>query len=173
MANRVVAPDAGVDLLPFSLGGPGFPDPGVREDTVAAVEPAIGPPDEGVQRLVSVLVAPAVEEDLRLRVRDIVSVAVGDEEKVGRRADPDATEADLEAAHQVEPLLEHRAPVEAAVSVLVLEDQEAIAGLAVRTADGIGVGLRDPDASPVVDGEGHGLLYVGLAREQGGPEAVG
>ena len=68
VADGVIPPDAGVELRPFGLFRAGLADRGVREDAVAAVEPAVGPPDEAVERFVGVLVAPAVEEDLRLGV---------------------------------------------------------------------------------------------------------
>ena len=57
-----------------SSGVPGLPTLRVREDAVAAVEPAVGAPDEGVERFVRVLVAPAVEQDLRRAVGLVVAV---------------------------------------------------------------------------------------------------
>ena len=62
----MIAPDAGVERDALSLSGvPGLPTRECGEDAVAAVEPAVRPPGEGVERFVRVLVAPAVEQDLR------------------------------------------------------------------------------------------------------------
>ena len=135
--RRVVAPDAGVDRHALVVRRARLADARVGEDAVAAVEPAVGAPDEGVERLVGVLLAPAVEQDLRRTVGPVVAVSVGNEQQVRGRADPDAAEADLEAADQVQLLGEDLARVEPAVAVGVLEDQDAVLapGLAARAAD--------------------------------------
>jgi hypothetical protein len=75
---------------------------------------------------VRVLLAPAVEPHLRGAVGPVVAVAVGEEQQLRRGADPDAAEADLQPADQVQPLGEDRPPVEAAVVVRVLEDQDPV-----------------------------------------------
>ena len=64
--RRMIAPDAGVDRDAVLVRRARLADARVREDAVAAVEPAVRPPDERVERLVRVLVAPAVEQNLRL-----------------------------------------------------------------------------------------------------------
>src|SRR5581483_9052605 len=64
--RRVVAPHAGVEPDAVLLRRPRLADLRMREDAVAAVQPAVGAPDERVERLVRVLEAPAVEQDLRL-----------------------------------------------------------------------------------------------------------
>ena len=109
----MIAPDAGVERHALVVGRAGLADLRVREDAVAAVEPAVRSPGEGVQRLVRVLVAPAVEQDLRRAVGLVVAVRVGNEQQVRRRADPDAAEADLEAADEIQSFGEDRALVEA------------------------------------------------------------
>src|SRR5262249_38726363 len=74
VARRVVAPDAGVDRDAVLVGRARLADARVGEDTVAAVEPAVRAPDEAIERLVGVLVVPAVEQDLRLAVGLVVAV---------------------------------------------------------------------------------------------------
>ena len=86
--GRMIAPDAGVERDATVVGGAGLADARVGEDAVAAVEPAVGAPGEAVERLVRVVLAPAVEEDLRRPVGPVVAVLVGDEQELGRRADP-------------------------------------------------------------------------------------
>ena len=109
----------------------GLADARVREDAVAAVEPAVRSPDEAVERLVRIVLAPAVEQDLGRAVGTVVAVAVGNEKKMRGRADPDAAEADFQAADQVEVVGKDLARVEPAVAVGVFEDENAILGLFV------------------------------------------
>ncbi len=54
-----------------------FTDAGVSEDAMAAIEPAVRSPGKGVEGFVGVFVMPAVEEDLRFGVGDVVVVFVG------------------------------------------------------------------------------------------------
>src|SRR5947208_364587 len=63
--GRMVTPDARVDRHAVLLGHSRLADLRVCEDTVAAVEPAVRAPGERVERFVRVLVAPAIQEDLR------------------------------------------------------------------------------------------------------------
>ncbi len=145
LAGRVIPPDAAVHLHSLVFGRAGLADARGRKDTVAAPEPAVGPPLEGIEQVVLGIDVPAVELDDRRSVGPVVAVAVGEEEQVGRRADPDAAGPQLDAG-VVRPLVvEDGAAVEAAVAVGVLEDQDAV--LAVRPAqpDRIRRVLDDPE----------------------------
>ena len=138
----VEAPDAGVDL-PALLGRrTRLADHRVREDAVAAVEPAVGPPGEAVQGLVRVLHRPTVEHHLGL-ARTVLRV-LRDEHQFRRGADPHPAVADLDAAHEVEPLEEDGALRVAAVAVDVLEDEDAVAALALAALARVGHALDDP-----------------------------
>ena len=106
----------------------------MREDAVAAVEPAVGAPDEAVERFVRVFVAPAVEQLLRLAVGLVVAVFVGNEEQVRGGADPDAAEADFQAADEVQAFVEDGPLVERAVEVGVFEDEDAVAAFVASGA---------------------------------------
>src|SRR5205823_384744 len=121
MAGRVIAPDAGVDRHAPGVGRAGLADARVGEDAMTAIKPAVGPPGERVERLVGVLVAPAVEQYLGRAVGPIVAVDVGDVEELRRRADPDAAEADFQPADQVELLGEDLPRVEPAIAIGILE----------------------------------------------------
>ena len=166
MTHRVVAPDAGVDLRPLVGRGARLADARVGEDAVAAVEPAVGAPDEGVESFVGVLPAPAVEEHPRLAVGDVVAIGVGDEEEVGGRTDPHAAEADREAADEVQAVFEDLAGIEPMVAVGVLEDQDPVAGLFRRDSLRIGIGLGDPQPPAVVEAHRDRLTHVGLGGEE-------
>src|SRR5206468_2259646 len=139
LLDRMIAPDAGVDGSALLFRRARLADERVREDAVAAVQPAIGAPDEGVERLVRVLVAPAIEDDLRRPGGLVFTVLDGDEQQLGRLPDPDAAEADLESADKIKALIEDGALVELAVAVGVLEDEDAVAGFVFRKLDRIGV----------------------------------
>ena len=68
-----------------------------------------------------------VEHDLGRAVGHVVAVAVGDEQQLRRAEQPDAAEAELDAGEPLHVVGEDRAPVEPAVAVGVLEDQDAVA----------------------------------------------
>src|SRR5690606_32405039 len=65
VAHGMITPDARADFLTFVVRRAGFADERMREDAVHAVKPAVGSPDEAVERLVRVLKTPAVEQHLR------------------------------------------------------------------------------------------------------------
>ena len=119
------------------------------------------------KRLVSVVLAPAVEQDLGRAIGAVVAVSVGNEIELRGRTDPDSAEADLEAADQVQVIGEDLAGIEAAVAVGVFEDEDAIARLSLRHPPRVGVGLGDPETASVVDRHRDRLNDVGLAGEKG------
>ena len=67
--HRMIAPDAGMQLDALVVGRARLADERVREDALVAIEPAVRPPAEAVERLVRVLIAPAIEQHLRLARR--------------------------------------------------------------------------------------------------------
>ena len=175
--RRVIAPDAGVNLLSLVVRVAGLADVRVREDAVAAVQPAVRPPDEAVERLVGVLPAPAIEEDLRFTGL-VGLLVVRDEEQVGGGPDPHPAEADLDAAGQVQPLEEDGPLVVFAVAVGVLEDDDLVAEFTVgdhragvRVPPRVGVCLKNPQPAAVVDRERDRLVHVRLGGEHGDGEA--
>ena len=187
--HRMVAPHAGVHPLAIRLGRSRFADMRWAEHAVAAVEPAIGSPVEGVERLVRVGgVVPAIEQDLRVTGR-LRCVAVGDrdEHQVRGGTDPEAAEAELHAGNQVHVFEEHRALVGLVVAVGVFEDEDAVfagedvfaellrSAIGRRMADALGVtqAFSHPDAAAVIFAEGDGVADVGFGREDVHREAGG
>src|SRR5205823_5821104 len=79
--TRIVAPDGGVEL--------DTADVGLREYTVQAVELAVRAPLKGVERLVGVVAAEALEENLLL-IALPAAVGVLEKEEIGRRAEKHA-----------------------------------------------------------------------------------
>ena len=116
---------------------------------------------------------PAVELDNRLTVGPVIAVAIRDEEQVGRRADPDAAEAELDPG-EVGPLVEKdRPPIEPAVVVGVFKDQDAVLALRSSEPDRIGIILDHPEPSPVIDGHGDRLDDVGFGGKKADRETLG
>ena len=166
VAHGMIAPDAGAQRDALGVRRAGFADVGAGEHALVAVEPAVRTPEEAVQRLVRVLVTPAVEQHLGRAVGFVIVVAVGNEEQLGRGADPDAAEADLDATDEIEALRENLLRFEDAVAIGVLEDEDAVLALAGGLFVRVAVGFRDPDAAAVVEREGDRLVDVGFGRDE-------
>src|SRR5262249_5669005 len=114
--GRMIAPDAGIDRCAVLVRRAGLADTRMSKNTVAAVQPTVRPPAEGIERLVSILVMPSVKKDLRLAGRLVLALLDWHVHQVRRRPDPDAAEADLQAADEVQPFHEHGSLVEMAVA---------------------------------------------------------
>ena len=114
----------------------------------------------------------AVEHDLGRTVGDVVAVAVGDEQQLGRAEQPDAAEPELDAAEPLDVVGEDRPPVEPAVAVGVLEDQDAVAEAEVELLGAVGVGvvLGDPEPPAGVPGHRDRVPHVRLGGEDVDPE---
>ena len=61
LLRRMIPPDSAVDEKTVFICHARLSDHGRGEDTVASIEPAIGPPDKTVQRLVSVVNTPSIQ----------------------------------------------------------------------------------------------------------------
>ena len=129
LADRVIAPEPAAHGHAERCGRARDADLAGRGGPATAVEPAIGPPSQAVGERVVVLDGDPepVEHDLGGTVGHVVAVAVGDEQQPGRAEQPDAAEAELDAAEALDVVGEDRAPVGPAVAVGVLEDQDPIA----------------------------------------------
>ena len=144
----------------------------MSEDTLATVEPTVRAPVECVQRLVRVLVSPAVQEDLGFPIGDKIGVRIGHEHEVGRRTNPNTTKPHLETADEIEVVQEHRSLIKGAVVVRVFEDQYVILALAFRTALGVRVRLGNPNPSARIKRHRNGLVQVGFTSDEIGMESV-
>ena len=168
LLGRMITPHGGINPLAVLLGGAGLADVRRAEDSVAAVEPAVGAPAEGVERLVGIAgVVPAIEQDLRRTgLHGNVAILDRDEHEMRRGADPDAAEAPFETGDEVEVRDDNGAFVELVVPVGVLEADDAVDARAFLATLRIAVAFRDPEASAIVIAEGDGLLHVGFGGEE-------
>src|SRR5262245_66629671 len=102
----------------------------MREHAMSALEPTIWHQGEGVERLVRILVRPAVEQNPRRASGFVARSVNGDEHEVRGGADINTAEAELDPADEIEPFHEDGALVEFARAGGVFDDQDAISGLA-------------------------------------------
>ena len=167
--RRMIAPHGSVERRALGVARAGASDVGMREHALVSVEPSIGSPHEAVQRFVRILPAPAVEHRLRRAVRDVVTIAIRNEQEVGRAAHPHAAVPDGDAAREIELIVEHRRAVMAAVAVGIFHHQDPVA--AVRGPGGVGVVLHHPEAAALIDRERDRLVHRRLAREGHGAKA--
>ena len=116
------SPHAGIDSDAFFLRRARLADKAVCKDAVGSVKPAIGPPDEIIERLVRILPAPAIEHHFRLGVRFVVAVFVREKKEIGRSSHPHAAVAYLNAAGEGELVVENGALVRLSVTIGVLEN---------------------------------------------------
>ena len=169
VAGRVIAPDAGVDLLALGFGRTRLADDGVREHAVVTVEPAVRTPDEAIERLVRVMEAPAVEQHDRLA--GLIVGVLRDEKELRGRADPDAAVTDFDARDEIETFLEDRDLGVRAILLYVLEDQDAVGALPVRTLLRIGHAFHDPKTAAFVEAHRDRLDHLGFGRDERDLEA--
>ena len=158
----MISPDGGVHTRALFLGRAGLADQRVREHAVATIQPTVGAPDKRIERLVRVLLTPAVEQLYRRAIRLVVAVSIGNEQQIRRRPDPHSAEADFQAADQIELFGEHGPLVEPPVEIGVFKDQDAVAAFSLRRANRVFIRLGDPHSAAIVDGHGDRLHYVGL-----------
>ena len=158
MARRMVAPHRRTHGGALGRRRAGLADERVAEHSVATVKPAIGAPRKTVERLVRILKTPTVEEHLRRSIRHVVMIPIGNEEQMRGGADPDAAKTEFEAAHEVQFLGEHFFRFKHAITILILEDNDAVLTLPFWLAVRISVGLGDPEPPPFIDSHGDGLV---------------
>ena len=165
VSDGMESPDAGLEIDAFFLGSARLADEGIVKNAVTAVKPAVVAPKKRVWRFVRVPEREAVEKDLGWAVGFVIAIGIGDEEEFGSAGREDASVADFEAADEVEIVGEDFVGFERAIAVLVLENDDAIAGFFVGASPRIGEGFGDPDAAPAVEGESDGLAELRFAGD--------
>ena len=169
MARRVKAPDTGVDLHALRVGSARLAHDRVGEHAVVTVEPAVGTPDEAIERLVRVLESPAIEQHDGL-TRLVVSI-LRDEEKFRSRADPHAAVADFDARDEIEAILKDRDLGVGAILLHVFQNQDAIGAATIGALLRIGHAFHDPEAAAFVKTHRDWLDDLGLSRDERDLEA--
>ncbi len=116
--ERMVAPDA---LLKLDS-----PNAGSHGASLASVQPAVGPPRQRVGNRVSVVHTETGQQHFGIGIRDIVAVAVGIEEQVGRLQHEDTAVSKRETAREIQPRDKIAAPVGHTVAVGVFQNRNAV-----------------------------------------------
>ena len=188
MPHGMVTPHAGIDGLALVIRRARLADAAVREDAMAAIQPAVRAPDEAVESFVRVLRAPAVEEgvggeieagDFRAqigrirRIGLIIPILVWNKHQIRRRPHPHTAEAELDATDEIQAVAEDFLRLEGAVAVLVFEDLDAVLAFADFAGLRVAISFHDPDAAAFVEGEGHRLHEIRLRSDELGFEAAG
>src|ERR1051326_3519275 len=108
-----------------------------------------------------ILISPTIQENFRWSL-GFGRIAVGDgyEHQIRRCPDPDPSETDFKAAHQIEALIKNRAPIELSIAVSIFEYQDAILAFAFLGADRIGIAFGNPQTPTVIDREGNRLPHI-------------
>ena len=119
------APDPGVEIDTFVFGSARLSNEGVGENALATVEPAVGSPDETVERFVSVMHAPAVEKNFGFGVRNIVTIRVGDEDKIRWSSKVNTTVSDCDTGSEGDFIVKEFFGVKDAVAIGVLENLDS------------------------------------------------
>ena len=89
--NRMIAENAAVDARALFLGRTRSTDIRTGENAVPPVKPAVRPPLQPVDDVVThAVVVETVEQHLRLGVRYVVAVPVWNKQDIGRAGGPDA-----------------------------------------------------------------------------------
>ena len=92
---------------------------------MAAVQPAVRPPDETVQGFVAIVDPPAIQQHLRRPIRFVITVRIRDERQVGWRTDEDPSETDSESRGECQLVGERLLFVEDAITVCILQDLDS------------------------------------------------
>ncbi len=103
----------------------------VRRDraSLAAIQPAIGPPGQRVGHRVGVFHAKAREQHFGIAVGHVVAIAIGVEQQIGHLQHEHAAVAKRQSAGQVQTGDEILRPIRPAVAVGVFQDRDAVGAL--------------------------------------------
>ena len=139
--RRVVSPYAPVyvDALSFQnifgeglpmdidlLAGLRFVDSGRRREAFEAIEPTVRAPMQAVEGLVAIPDAPSRKENFNVAlVGHVVSVAIRNEHKMGRRAQIHAPEPDRDRRRKRNPFQKHLAAIRHAVPIRIFQNKNA------------------------------------------------
>ena len=61
----MVSPDGGINALAVFVRGSRLANSRMRKHAMTTIQPAVRPPNERVERLMCVLISPAIQQDLR------------------------------------------------------------------------------------------------------------
>ncbi len=119
------------------------------EDSVEAIQSAVGPPRQTVRQFMRVLAAESRYDDLNL-IRLVIPIGVLHEQNIGGIGHPHSTVPHGDSRGDVEPLGKDLDRVDGAVAVGILQNFDAIAPRA-RLPPRVFETLGDPNPAPFVE----------------------
>ena len=169
LGHRMITEDATVHLHPIRSRSTRLADVGGGQDSVTPIQPAVRSPAQTVDDVVPHAVAvEAVEHHLRFAVRYVVAIAIRDEQNARSRRHPYAAKAHLDAGDVRALVPKHLSPIEHAIAVCVLKNQDAILHPRVESQlrIGVSVALGHPQPATAVPRHRDRLLHLRLSRAQ-------
>ena len=177
LAVGMKTPDASLDRNALGFGRPGNADIAGAGSSAAAVKPAIGAPAEAVGKVVVVVLGDgeAIEDDFGFSIGDVVAIAIGNEEELGRAHGPNSAASQFDAGEHLQLVGEDLAGVGLSVVVFVVKNDNAIAQFEIEALASLGIGVvfGDPHAAFVIPGHCNGILDLGLGCEDGHLKSFG
>ena len=140
-------PEAPDPVLIHAHDAPGRFHPGEIVQTLAEEKFSAGGPGEGIDVLVGVTGSEAGEENLT-GIRPVVPVFIPQEEEILALSEIDSTVADRKSGGHVQAVCEDQRFVHAAIPVVVLQDEELVAGGLGGESLRIDEGAEHPQAAP-------------------------
>ena len=173
--DRMKSPDSGIDEISILFRSAGFPDPRLSENPVASIQPTVRAPDEAIQRFVSVLEAPTVEQDLRFPVRDIIAIRIRNEKQLRWRAEINTSKSHRYPRGKFDLIREQLLRVKDTIAIGIFKDLNSAENLILLVAPSIDVVvvLHNPESTAVVEGEGDGFSNVWFRRKDRDFESLG
>ncbi len=169
LPRGMVAPDAAVDLRAFGRQRARNADVRIGLNAVPAVKPAVRPPAQAVGDIVpNDAFVEAVEHHLGLAVRNVVAVAVGDEQEPRRTKGPDAAKTDFDAGQFLALVPKDGVLIGPAVVIGVFENDDAVAlrQVEIDLRVGVRVVFGDPQAAAGIRRNANRLPNDRLGREE-------
>ena len=98
-------------------------------------------------------------------IRDVVAVAVGNEQELRRTKQPDTTQSKFDAAEALNVVGEDNPPVRVTIAIGVFQDQDTVAQPEVEELGGVGVGVvfSDPQSPALSQAIATGFRTSGSA----------
>ena len=159
-------PNPSVDELPFILGSSGSAHFRTGEHPMASVHPTVRTPNEAIEGFVTVMNAPAIEQNLVRTIRYVIPVGIRNEDQFGWHSDVHPAHSNGDTGTESKVLGESLFLVEHAVPIDVLEDLNAVSFVRGMSPPGLVVViLQGPEPPFEIETKGNGFPDVGLGHE--------
>ena len=172
---RMESPDTPVYEMALLFRRPGPAYTRSSENTVTSVEPSVRTPYKAVERFVTVVNSPAIQQYFMISVGSVIAIAVGNKDQLRRHADIDSAMTDGQSRGKVQVVYKCFLLIRHAVAIRVLKNTDPVGALVRFVAAAVHVAsiLERPESPPVVKAERDGFTDIRFSREHGNIEAIG